>query len=122
MSLAQWSTMRLVKQRDNSMISDDVEVADTWIAHLRGLIGRRTFPDGSVLLIPGCKQVHTFLMRFPIDLVFVDSKGKVVDVAERLRPCRISGYCRSADKVIELPAGTVSSCDIRMGDTLLFCD
>lgn len=113
--------MRLLNQRNDSIVAENVEIAKTIRARLVGLIGRKDLPAGSAFIIPGCRQVHTFLMRFPIEVIFTDAKGRVIGT-ESVRPNRISGYCRRAVKAIELPAGTISSEDIRMGDGLLIED
>ena len=84
-----------------------------------GLIGRRRFPERSAFVIPGCRQVHTLLMSFPIDAVFLDAQNKVVHIAERVKPYRVTNYCRAGDCAIELPAGTISACGIKLDDVLL---
>jgi len=114
--------MRIANQRNGRVLAENAEVAGSFPARLVGLIRRRTFPKGSALVIPSCRQVHTFLMRFPIDVLFSDAQNRVVRIAECVRPCRVTGYCRSAARAIELPAGTVSSCGVAVGDTLRFLD
>ena len=92
------------------------EVADTHAARLRGLLGRRTFPDGSGLLLLPCRGIHTLFLRFPIDAVFVDSNLRVVDVA-RVRPWHVA-MRRHSHAVLELPAGTASRCHLHSGSWL----
>jgi uncharacterized protein len=69
----------------------------------RGLMLLRELPPGRALRIPGCSSVHTFWMRFPIDLVWVDREGAVVRVEESVR--RRLSWCRGARDVIETRAG-----------------
>ena len=64
------------------------EVARSFLARLRGLIGRRGLPPGQGLLILRCNAIHTFFMRFAIDAVFYDSEDRVVKVVRNVRPWR----------------------------------
>jgi len=79
-------------------------LARTRRRRLLGLALRRRPPDGWGLLLPRCRSVHTFGMRFAIDVVFLDSRGRVVRVVCGLRPGRIV-LCRRAESVLELRAG-----------------
>ena len=92
---------------------------DPW-TRFWGLMGRRRLPTGEALVFPGVKGVHTHFMRFPIDVVFYDRDGVVVEVAHALRPWRFSAYLRKADGVIELPAGTARAARTEIGDQLTF--
>jgi uncharacterized protein len=85
----------------------NLAVAHTLLTRLKGLLGRSAFPAGQGLWIRPCNSIHTFGMKFPIDVVFLDKGNRVVGVAKALRPNRISRIYRSANSVIELPAGTI---------------
>jgi hypothetical protein len=61
--------------------------------------------------------VHTFWMRFPIDLVYLDRKQRIVKTRSHVRPWRLSA-CFRAHSVIELPAGTIRETQSMRGDTL----
>ena len=74
-------------------------------ARLLGLALLRRVPPGTVLLIPGCRSVHTFGMRFAVDLLFVDADGRPVRVVRHVRPGRVVS-CRAAAGVLELPAAS----------------
>ena len=79
-------------------------VAKSWWARLRGLAWRRQPPDGWALLFPRCRSVHTFGMRFPIDVVFLDRHGWPIAIRRGVRPGRIVRRGRAA-AVIETKAG-----------------
>ena len=79
-------------------------MAETWWTRLRGLAWRREPPDGWGLLFPGCRSVHTFGMRFPIDVVFVDPHGWPIAIYRGVKPARVV-TCRRAAAVIETKAG-----------------
>ncbi len=60
-----------------------------------------------------------WLMRFPIDAVFLDREGRVVHVAERLAPWRFAVAARGARDVLEVPAGTAARTRTQAGDELV---
>lgn len=72
-------------------------------ARLLGLAHLDLDEVGPGLLIPRCSSVHTFGMRFPLDLLFLDRDGAVLDRRWSLPPSRIA-CCRGAASVLELPA------------------
>jgi uncharacterized membrane protein (UPF0127 family) len=82
---------------------------------MRGLLGRRALPSGEGLLLRPAGSVHTAFMRFPIDVVFLDTDGAVVGIAPELRPWRAAGR-RGARAVLELPAGECERRGLRTGD------
>ena len=92
-------------------------VADRPFARMRGLLGRRNLPPGEGLLLKPSGSVHTFFMRFPIDVVFVDRDLTVVGVTPELAPWRTAAR-RGARAVVELPAGEAARRGIAQGDRL----
>jgi uncharacterized protein len=78
-------------------------VAATVRARLTGLAGLRAPPPCGLLLLP-TRSVHTFGMRFALDLVWLDARGRVVRVDAAVPPRRLRS-CRAARAVIELPVG-----------------
>ena len=84
---------------------------------MRGLLGRSSFPAGEGLLLRPAASVHTAFMRFPIDVVFLDSTDRVLKVVGSLPPWRMAA-CRGARAVLELPAGEASSRGLAAGMSL----
>ena len=82
-----------------------------------GLLRHESFPDGSAMLIAPSNAVHTFFMRFPIDVAFVTRDGRIVKACAGLKPWRLAGALR-AHAVVELPAGTLARQDTLAGDVL----
>jgi len=74
------------------------------VRRLVGLVGRRDWPAGVALAIPRCRSVHTFGMRFALDLVWLGAGGEVVRVDRAVPPWRVRS-CRRARSVLELRAG-----------------
>ena len=86
-----------------SLLGFDVPVATTRSSRLLGLALLRRERAGEGLLIPRCRSVHTFGMRFPLDLLFLDEEGRVVSLHRSVSPGRIV-RCRAAAAVLELPS------------------
>ena len=86
-------------------------------ARRTGLLGRDSFEEGSAMVIAPSNAIHTFFMRFPIDVLFVRRNGVVVKVRRNVQPERAVVSFR-AYAVIELPAGTLTADDARVGDVL----
>ena len=91
------------------------EVAATRAARRRGLLGRDRV-DGALVLRP-CRQVHTFRMRMPIDVVWCADDGRVLRVAT-MAPGRVSRPVLRARFVIEAAAGATDRWRLRVGDPL----
>ena len=81
-----------------------IRVARSPWSRLVGLAFRRLPPPGTALLIPGCRSVHTFGMRFALDLVWLDARGRVIAVDEGVPPWRVR-LRGDAAGVVEVPAG-----------------
>ncbi|GFO55328.1 hypothetical protein GMSM_23350 [Geomonas sp. Red276] len=111
--------MRAVNGTSGAVLAADLRVADTLLARTRGLLGRSHLPRGEGLLISPCKGVHTFFMRFPIDVIFLDKDDRVIRIGEHLQPYRVTGLHLGCRRVIELPAGTVSASDTAVGQVIL---
>lgn len=106
----------LVNQR-GQVIASEVHAAFDSKSRRKGLLGRDSFEDGHAIVIAPCNAVHTFFMRFPIDVVHLDRGGRVVRVKVGLKPWRID-TCLRGFAVVELPPGTVNLRDVRTGDVL----
>jgi uncharacterized membrane protein (UPF0127 family) len=109
--------MILVNSRTQDAIASDVALAVTQAERRRGLLGRDGLDLSAALVLSPCWAIHTMFMRFPIDVIFVDRKGRAVRIVRELLPWRITGAA-SAESVIELPAGSLQFRDVRVGDTL----
>ena len=98
-------------------VADRCEIAETPRSRLKGLLGRSRLERGEALLIRPTWSVHTFFMRFPIDVVFVDRRLRVVAVAPHLRPWRAAAR-RRAHAVLELAAGEAARRGLETGTSL----
>jgi uncharacterized protein len=90
--------------RIEQVLGREVPVAAGVRARLLGLAHLDRAAAGPGLLVPRCSSVHTFGMRFALDLYFLDASGSVVAVRRALPPRRLA-VCRKASAVLEIPAG-----------------
>jgi uncharacterized protein len=88
------------------------------IARGVGLIGRRGLPENGGLVIEPCNSVVSFFMRFPIDVLFLNSEGKVLHQIRHMIPWRTSKIVRGAKVVVELPSGTLEKTGTESGDRI----
>ena len=101
----------------NTVLADAAEVADTSAKRRTGLLKHSRLEPGDGLWILPCESVHTFFMKFPIDLVYLDKRRKVRKVRHAVPAWRLSA-CLTAHSVLELPAGTAEQTETAVGDEL----
>jgi uncharacterized membrane protein (UPF0127 family) len=111
------ATQTLGLQRTGSTLAGSIELASESKDRTRGLLGRESLAVGSVLIIAPCNAVHTFFMRFTIDVVFANRDGQVLKVCRHLKPWRI-GAALSAFAALEFPAGLADRMGIVKGDRI----
>lgn len=99
------------------VLADAADVADTSAKRRTGLLKHTGLAPGEGLWIAPCESVHSFFMKFTIDIVYLDRKHRVRKVRPDMVPWRISG-CITAHSVLELPAGTVARTGTAAGDQL----
>ena len=94
------------------------DVADTSAKRRTGLLRHSQLDPGEGLWIKPCESVHTFFMKFAIDLVYIDRGQKVRKVRHAVPPWRLSA-CLTAHSILELPAGTAQQTGTQRGDQLV---
>jgi uncharacterized membrane protein (UPF0127 family) len=94
-------------------------VARSYWSRFKGLMFQAELPEGEALLIDPCSSVHTFFMRFPIDVVFLDKNDCVVKIAAALGPYR-AAMGGGGKKVLEMPPGAAAKAGIAVGEALFF--
>ncbi len=113
--------MKIIEIRNVSrgnVIAGKGRVAEGFFARLKGQIGRERLDEDEGLCIKPCKGIHTFFMKFDIDVVFVDRNGLVCGIVENIRPSRVSQYISSASYVIELSRGMCKKKGIEIGNKI----
>jgi uncharacterized protein len=97
------------------VVADNVAVASTRATRAVGLLSRTGLDPGEALWIVPSRGVHTWGMRFTIDIVALDERGVVVDRVSRLKPWRIRLPRRGTAGVLELPPGTLDASGTILG-------
>ncbi len=110
---------RLLNLTRGTLLGDTIDLADTSEKRTVGLLKHKELRPGEGLWIIPCEGVHTFFMKFPIDLVYIDKKNVVRKIVPNVAPWRLS-MCLPAHSIIELPAGTIAPGSTLKGDQLAF--
>ncbi|MCK9418563.1 MAG: DUF192 domain-containing protein [Nitrospirae bacterium] len=108
--------VRALNVSKETIIASDLKEAAGFLPRLLGLIGRDSLEENEGLWMARCRAIHTFWMRFPLDVVFLDRDGIVKKTVKGLRPFRPVVSCRHAQGVLELPEGTIERARIQIGD------
>jgi len=95
-----------------------VTAAVRFFSRVIGLQHTSQIDSNTAFLIRPCTGIHTFGMKYPIDVIFVDKDGVVIKVCKDLRPNRITGLIPSAHGVLEFPNSVIGKNDILLGDHL----
>jgi len=96
----------LVSQSGDT-IATTVEIANSWWQRFKGLQFRKPLPDGHAILLRPCSSIHTFWMRFSIDVVFLSEEGRIVEIRKGVRPWRIVLPKPGSFVVLEMTAGAL---------------
>jgi uncharacterized protein len=104
-----------LRREDGRIVCERVVVADRAHRRMRGLMGRRRLSSGQGMVLRPAFAIHTHFMRFPIDVVFLDSDQVVIAIENNLKPWRTAS-CRGAREVVELPAGECDRRGLEVGD------
>ncbi len=111
---------RVTNLNRNTLLAANATRADSFLSRFKGLMGVPHLPPGEGLHIAPCNSVHSFFMKIPIDVLFLDATQQVVDVMHAMAPWRMSKVYFNAKSVLELPAGTADATGTKTGDTLEF--
>jgi uncharacterized membrane protein (UPF0127 family) len=109
--------MILMNVTRNTILTDRCHFANTVLKRMVGLLNRRKFSSGEGLLLDRCYGVHTFGMRFPIDVLFLDKDLRVIRAVKALPPYRTS-LVKKAVYVLELPVGALEASRSEEGDQI----
>ena len=101
------------------LVCEQVEVADSFNARLKGLLFTKPLPPGYGLLLTPCASIHMFFMTYAIDAVFLDKSGVVIAVLSNFKPWRLSRAYAKAKSCLEMIAGEAARNGIKIGDRLV---
>src|SRR5262249_13984476 len=99
-------------------LASSVDLADTPKTRRMGLLGRDSLKPGEGLWIYPTQAIHTFGMKFPIDVAFLDRRLRIKRIYHKLAPSRLTKFVWRAKSVLELPSGSLASTNTTVGDEL----
>ncbi|MCK5708570.1 MAG: DUF192 domain-containing protein [Candidatus Aureabacteria bacterium] len=104
----------------SSSINLCVELADTFLKRLVGLLGTKEFPYAEGLFFTNVTSIHTFFMKYPIDVVFLNKENQVCKVVDNIKPFRLvlGPFCSWS--VLEMRAGAAGLAGIKKGTVMNF--
>lgn len=111
------SKVRVHNQSKGATLADRAGVADTSQTRKQGLLKHTGLAEGEGLWIVPCEGVHTFFMKFPIDVLFLSKKRQVLKIRPNMVKSRIALSLR-AHSVLELPVGMIEKTGTKPGDQL----
>jgi uncharacterized membrane protein (UPF0127 family) len=112
-------SLRIENRTREALLGNLIEIADTSSKRRTGLLKHASLQPGEGLWIVPCEAVHTFGMQFPIDVLFLSKKRKVLKIRQNMGRRRMA-LCLRAHSVLELPAGTIAETGTMTGDQLEF--
>jgi uncharacterized protein len=110
--------VRVLNTTRDCPVATTAEVARGPVRRGLGLMGRRSWPSSDGLVLEHCNSIHSFFMRMPIDVLYVDGQGDVVRALPGVRPWRIGPISWKTKWVLELPTGAIERSGTRVGDRL----
>lgn len=113
-------TSKTLNLRTGTVFVNHVDIAGTFLQKIRGLLGKKALDQGEGLFIPECGAIHTFFMRFSIDVLFLDKQNRVNKIISCLSPFRIALGPWGTRGVLEMQCGLLENCDVIKGDSISF--
>ena len=105
-----------------SVLGASIELAGSSATRAKGLLGRDGLDAGEGMLFKHCASLHTFFMRFAIDIIFADREGRVLKVSHAVAPYRLCAAPLRAYYALELPPGSIDASGTQVNDHLVFLD
>ena len=107
----------ILSQNKEKVVSRKAQVADSFFSRLIGLMFKESIGQDEALIFYNATSIHTFFMRFPIDIVFLDKNKRIIRICRALAPWKMV-FCPKAYITIEFPADQASKNTLKMGDFL----
>lgn len=116
--MKQAGLLEVVNITRQSTVCSEAQSADTLRQRLVGLLGMRELPREGGLFLNPSSGVHTFGMKFNIDVVALDRHLRVVGVWEAVMPGKVRGLGLRTHSILELHSGRARACGVAIGDQL----
>jgi len=93
----------------------EVEIAETFLSRLRGLMGRSRLPEGRGLLLAPCSSIHMLFMRFSIDVIYIDKEFCIKKIARNVPAWLGMSFCFGAWAALEMASGEADRLKLAVG-------
>ena len=103
---------KVINQNTNTVLFNKARKATTLFQRFLGLMFRKGISEEEALIFYHAPSIHTFFMRFPIDVIFLDRNMRVIRICRELKPARMV-FCKGASCTIECSGGLASSKGIK---------
>jgi uncharacterized protein len=110
--------MMLVNLSNGEILANKLKTAYRFFQRLKGLMFTSELPIGEAVHLQPCQSVHTFFMKYDIDVIYLDKEMKIVEMTHAMKPSKVGSIVKNAYSVIELPAGSISKTDTKVGHVL----
>ena len=111
--------MKVFDKDTGEVVVDQLMPAYSFGKRLKGLMFKRGLQPGVGVHIKPCQSIHTFFMKFPIDVIYIDKNMTIVGLEHSLPPGKLGGRFKNAHSVIEVTAGHISGRSILVGQVLI---
>lgn len=114
--------LRMKRKNDQMLVLEKGVLADDFMTRLKGLMGKTSLIQGEGMLFPKCNNIHMWMMKMPIDVVFLKKEAsdwQILALYPRVKPWKVLPLsCLKADDTLELPAGSIERLSLQKGQTL----
>ncbi|MDQ1911070.1 DUF192 domain-containing protein [Paenibacillus sp. GD4] len=112
--------MKLVNRDTGELLAGQVRMAHTFMQRLIGLMFTKTLEPGTGLHLQPCRQVHTFGMKYAIDVLYLNAEGRIIAMDQAMTPGKVGRLYPDAVSAVELPAGWLGQTQTRIGQAVRF--
>lgn len=102
----------------DTIIADNIAIAESFFKRLTGLLRHKKLEAGEGMLICPCSQVHTYGMKFSIDVIFLAKDNHIIQIEQAMAPGKMSKLITNSRHVLELQAGAAAQNGLQCGDQL----
>lgn len=109
---------KVVLKKNGQPILDNCFIATSFFSRFLGLMGKKSLSENFAVYFPRCSSIHTFFVRIPLDVIFVDANKKVIKIIESLQPWKVIPPIKGAKDVFEMKTGEIKRLGFSMGDLI----
>lgn len=110
--------MKVLDEDTDGVIVENLKPAYSFGKRLKGLMFDKRLKSQSGVHIKPCPSIHTFFMKFPIDIIYIDKEMRIVGLEQSLDPGKFGKRFKNVHSVIELETGRILELGITVGQTL----